>query len=254
MVNIVFYPLLEKAVRSMEESLRAKKFIVCLGLFSVEYIGRSSSYLGFGERLLIVKEDGSVIVHRRNGHEPVNWQPRGCVIKCSLLNDTMMVLSERRKPKEFLKMVFEEVYVLMSSLPVDDAKFLMGPTEKTFYKILYSNPDFIEKGLKLVSKQKAIPSGIPDFTGVDLSGNYVLIEVKRCVAGIDAVKQLDRYIKNQPGKFRGILCAPSITRSAASLLNKKGYAFKRLDFKALSRLIILKPYVETLDEHLNAAR
>jgi RecB family endonuclease NucS len=166
----------------------------------------------------------------------------------------MMVLSERRKPKEFLKMVFEKVYVLMSSLPVDDVKFLMGPTEKTFYDILYSNPDFIEKGLKLISKQKAISSGIPDFTGVDLSGNYVLIEVKRHVAGIDAVKQLDRYIKNQPGKFRGILCAPSITRSAAFLLNKKGYVFKRLDLKALSRLIILKPYVETLDEHLNAAR
>jgi RecB family endonuclease NucS len=51
--------------------------------------------------------------------------------------------------------------------------------------------------------------------------------------------------------LRGILCAPSITKSAASLLNKKGYTYRRLDLKALSRLITMKPHEETLDKHLN---
>ena len=251
MVNIVYYPSLDKAIDLIEKALKAKKFIVCLGLFSVEYIGRSSSNLGFGERLLIVKEDGSVIVHRHTGYEPVNWQPRGCVIKCSLLDSKMLVLSERRKPKEFLKIIFEKVYVLLSASPIDNAKFMMGPTEETFYNILYSNPHYIEEGLKLVSKQKTLSSGVPDFTGVDLNGNYVLVEVKRRIAGVDAVKQLDKYIKSQSMKFRGILCAPSITRSALSLLKKKGYTFKKLDLKMLSSLITVKPYEETLDRHLN---
>jgi len=251
MVNIVLYPSLNKAIDFIGESLKAKRLIVCLGLFSVEYIGRSSSNLGFGERLLIVKVDGSVIVHRRTGYEPINWQPRGCIIKCSLLDSKMLVLSERRKPREFLKIIFEKVYVLLSATPIDDAKFMMGPTEETFYNILYSNPNYIEKGLKLVSQQKTLSSGIPDFTGVDLNGNYVLVEVKRRVAGIDSVKQLDKYIKSQPKQFRGILCAPSITKSARSLLERKGYTFSRLDLKMLSTLITVKPHEETLDRHLN---
>jgi RecB family endonuclease NucS len=251
MVNIVFYPTLTKAADFVEESLRARKFIVCLGFFSVEYIGRSSSNLGFGERLLIVKEDNSVIIHRRTGYEPVNWQPRGCLMKCRLIDNKMLILSERRKPKEFLKIIFEKVYVLLSASLIDEAKFMMGPTEETFYNILYSNPNYIEKGLKLMTKQKTLSSGIPDFTGIDSNGNYVLVEIKRRVAGVDSVKQLDRYIKSQPKQFRGILCAPSITKSANFLLEKKGYTFRRLDLKMLSALITVKPYEETLDRHLN---
>jgi len=253
MVNIVFDPGLDEAMSFLTESFSGRRLVVCFGLFSVEYLGRSSSSLGFGERLLVVKGDGSVLVHRGTGYEPVNWQPNGCRLKCMMVDDRMVLLSERRRPKEFLKMVFQKVYVMFSASPVDDARFMMGPSEETFYDILYSNPNLIEKGLKLVSRQKALSSGVPDFTGVDSAGNYVYVEVKRCVAGVDAVRQLDRYIRSQPGPLRGILLAPSLTNSAKALLAKKGYTFRRLDLKLLSGLVTMQPYEETLDRHLGSS-
>jgi len=250
MNGIMFYPLLEEAGDFINSSVRGKKLIICIGLFSVEYLGRSSSNLGLGERVLMVKEDGSVLVHRRVGYEPVNWQPAGCIIRCGVRDGKLLLLSERRRPKEFLKVVFDKVYLITSTSLVDEARFEIGPVENEFYDLLMAHPEYIEEGLRIVSRQKSMPSGIPDFTGKDSKGNYVIIEVKRSMAGVDSVKQLDRYMKSQRGHFRGILCAPSITKSALLILKKKGYDFRRLNLKALSSLVAFKPYEETLDRHL----
>ncbi|MEM3403988.1 MAG: endonuclease NucS [Nitrososphaeria archaeon] len=251
MNGIMFYPLLDEACEFINSSVKGKRLIICIGLFSVEYLGRSSSNLGLGERLLIIKEDGSVLIHRRAGYEPVNWQPPGCIIKCNMKNGKLLLLSERRRPKEFLKVTFEKVCLVIATSLVDKACFEMGPIENEFYGLLVAHPEYIEEGLRVISRQKSIASGVPDLLGKDSKGNYVIIEVKRNVAGVDAVRQLDRYIKSQPGHLRGILCAPSITKSALLILKKKGYDFRRLDLKALSSLIPFKPCEETLDRHLD---
>lgn len=249
MIESLLHPSLATASDFINSALRMKNLIVCCGLFSVEYVGRSSSTLGSGERILIIKGDGSVLVHRSRGYEPVNWQPSGCIIRCRVEGDKMIVFSERRRPKEFLKAVFDKVYIIFSASLVDDAKFLMGPSEETFYSILFQHPEFIEKGLRLTSKQKPLSTGVVDFTGIDGDGNYVFVEVKRRTAGVDAVKQLDKYIKSQSTRFRGILCAPSITKPALSLLEKKGYSFRKLDLNKISKLLTVEPFEETLDKH-----
>jgi RecB family endonuclease NucS len=64
MVESLLYPSLEEASDFINSALRVKNLVVCCGLFSVEYVGRSSSTLGAGERILIIKGDGSVLVHR----------------------------------------------------------------------------------------------------------------------------------------------------------------------------------------------
>ncbi|MEM0054396.1 MAG: endonuclease NucS [Nitrososphaeria archaeon] len=179
MIESLLYPSLEKASDFINSALRAKNLVVCCGLFSVEYVGRSSSTLGVGERILIIKGDGSLLVHRSKGYEPVNWQPSGCIMKCKVEGGKMILFSERRRPKEFLKAVFDNVYIVFSASLVDEAKFFMGPSEETFYNILFQHPEFIEKGLRLTSKQKPLSTGVVDFTGVDENGNYVFVEVKR---------------------------------------------------------------------------
>ena len=47
--------------------------LIVVGWCSVEYVGRARSTLGWGERIVVVKSDGSVLVHQRVGREPVNW-------------------------------------------------------------------------------------------------------------------------------------------------------------------------------------
>jgi RecB family endonuclease NucS len=253
MINIMLNPALNKACDFINESLRSKKLLICIGAFNVEYLGRSSSSLSQGERLLIVKEDGSVIIHRSYGYKPVNWQPPRCRIKCSLEVEKIIILSERRKPKEFLRIVFDTMHAVLSASLTDSGRFVMGPTEDILCEILFSHPEYIEQGLRLVSREKALASGVADFTGVDEKGNFVIVEVKRHVAGVDSVKQLDRYLRAQSKPLRGILCAPSITKTGRVILMKKNLSFRKLNIKALSELITLRTIEETLDKHFDGS-
>ena len=59
-----------------------KKYtIVIIGSCKVIYEGRASSTLDYGERIVILKQDGSTLIHRPTGYKPVNWQPSGASIK-----------------------------------------------------------------------------------------------------------------------------------------------------------------------------
>src|SRR5437667_354155 len=44
---------------------------------TVSYSGRTGSDMGEGERLVILKGDGCVLVHRSRDYQPSNWQPAG---------------------------------------------------------------------------------------------------------------------------------------------------------------------------------
>ncbi|RLG02887.1 MAG: hypothetical protein DRN54_03790 [Thaumarchaeota archaeon] len=69
---------LEKAAEKIREGLRSKSLVILVGLMEVYYEGRAASSLGAGERLLIVKQDGSMLVHRPMGYEPgSSWSRRG---------------------------------------------------------------------------------------------------------------------------------------------------------------------------------
>ena len=75
---------LEYAAEKIREGIRSGSLIVLMGLMEVYYEGRAASSLGPGERLLIIKQDGSLLVHRPTGYEPVNWQPPGSKIEIFL--------------------------------------------------------------------------------------------------------------------------------------------------------------------------
>jgi len=64
----------EETQRSIKEALAQRKLLLLVGNCWVNYKGRASSKLEPGERIVIIKEDGSVLVHRPCGYEAVNWQ------------------------------------------------------------------------------------------------------------------------------------------------------------------------------------
>ncbi|HUK27893.1 MAG TPA: hypothetical protein VLV31_05680, partial [Candidatus Acidoferrales bacterium] len=65
-------PTLSDAADFLEKAFRGRNFALVIGTCRVDYEGRASSTLESGERILVVKEDGSVLVHRPTGYEPVN--------------------------------------------------------------------------------------------------------------------------------------------------------------------------------------
>ena len=77
-------PTLEKALSIVLNALNQKKVLVLVGTCTVEYQGRAKSTLSLGDRILIIKRDGAVLVHRPIGYAPVNYQRPGCIFYAKL--------------------------------------------------------------------------------------------------------------------------------------------------------------------------
>ena len=78
----------------------------------MHYDGRANSTLENGERLLIIKSDGSLLVHRPVGYEPVNWQPAGGVFHVQIKDDGLEVHGVRQKPRESVRVIFSEIFMV----------------------------------------------------------------------------------------------------------------------------------------------
>jgi len=232
-------PPLSVAEQVLREAFSKKRFVTMLCRCSVVYEGRSATILGEGDRLVIVKPDGAVLVHRPRGYSPVNWQPDSQVLEARLdEQDVLVVRSVRAKPREVLEARISRVYLITIAEGMEDhAEFQELMDEAEIRDVLASHPDLIEPGLRVVRVEKRMGrSGYADIYAVDSEGRHVIIEVKRVTAGREAVEQLKRYVdtwrRENPGApVRGILAAPSITEPAARLLREYGLEFKRIDLK-----------------------
>ncbi len=196
----------------------------------VLYEGRAKSVLEDGDRLLITKPDGSLLIHEREKREPVNWQPPGCTLIASLKDDVLYVRSIRRNPREEIVVVSPHVYVLLAAA-CGKGKFTLWGSEDEMINIVLRNPKLIENGFKPLSKEYPTPYGNIDLLGEDKNGNIVVVEFKRSVAQLSGVSQLKRYVDfmmKYHKNVRGILVAPGITSSALRLLREYGLEFKRL--------------------------
>jgi RecB family endonuclease NucS len=199
---------------------------------SIAYSGRTGSDLGEGERLVILKEDGCVLVHRRTNYQPVNWQPPGCVFQTRIENDELIIKAVRPSPLETLTLRVSRVDFLGSFRLSDEAEFLLHSSEEEMQKAIIAEPSLIEPGLQIVDFEKKVPPGFVDVYGVDSNGNTVVIEIKKDSAGASAVKQLAEYLKyiHAPAgrKLRPIIVAPSLAKGVLPTVKKMGFEFRQL--------------------------
>ncbi|MEM0050807.1 MAG: endonuclease NucS, partial [Candidatus Bathyarchaeia archaeon] len=93
-------PDIDETVNRLNEAFNEKRSVIIVGRCWVNYHGRASSRLEPGERIVIVKEDGAVLVHRSRGYEPVNWQPPGCILQAYKDGDNLVIKAIKRVPRE----------------------------------------------------------------------------------------------------------------------------------------------------------
>ncbi|MHA1609463.1 MAG: endonuclease NucS [Candidatus Njordarchaeales archaeon] len=197
----------------------------------VIYEGRAKSYLEWGDRLVISKPDGTLLVHGKVKREPINWQPPGSFSYATINEEHLEIRSIRRRPKEYLLIRTPHVYSFVA-MRMDLSVFRLWASEGDMIKSVKENPSLIEEGFRIIGTEVKTPHGKIDLLGRDIMGNIVVCEFKRAVAQLEAVSQLKRYvdyfIKNGYSNVRGILIAPHITPSAGKLLEEYGLEYKRL--------------------------
>lgn len=248
-------PTLEETEAIISEATSRKAFTILVADCRVDYKGRSSSKMSWGERTVMLKPDGSVLIHRKTGADATNWQPPGCYITLSKHGGELTIRVDRRNPRETLTITCREVIFASAFTLTDEASFDMLLAEQDLYHVLISNPDMIEQGFRVSSQQKDMKMGKADITGYDREGRYTVVEVKRVPADTDAVKQLYKYISEMRGTspdVRGILLAPSIRPAAKKLLISLSIDYRPIDLKLCVKMLSKhrSEGMEKLDRHL----
>jgi RecB family endonuclease NucS len=234
-------PTLADAEQLAKDALTQHKALLLVGDCWVEYVGRASSKLEAGERIVIIKNDGSVLVHRVSGYEPVNWQPPGSVFHTQITNDILEVRAVRRQPHESVYVYFDHVFLVAVLNLVDAGEFSLFASEEDMQRAILAEPKLIEDGFKPISYEKHVEPGFVDVYGTDKKGRFVVVEIKRKTAGREAVLQLDRYVKairtivNR--EVRGVLAAPNIAKGVRRLLASLELDFTALDPKKCAEIL-----------------
>jgi len=233
MLNVRTNLSMIEAVELLEGAFRARNFVIIVGDCRVEYEGRASSTLEWGERVTIIKRDGSVLVHRPTGYEPVNWQPPKCVITVNHTTSTIVVTASRSHPRENISIEFKHISLTAFGSLSDTGEFALHVTEAQMKQAILVAPDLVEEGLRPMEEEKHVEdAGFTDIYGEDKSGLLVVVEIKRNAATKDAVTQLHGYLEKMRKRvdrpLRGIIVAPDLRKSAQPMLQSLKIEFVKL--------------------------
>jgi RecB family endonuclease NucS len=229
-VETVHRPSHRDALVALDAAFERGDLVVVFGRCTVEYDGRASSSLGPGDRLLILKPDGSALVHTDEKRTPVNWQPPGSEHRASVRDGRLRVRSERSSPDERLDVRFERVDQLSAFSVAARADLSLVGSEEDLRTRILDDPTVVEPGLEPLETERETMAGPVDILARDGDGNTVVVELKRRRVGPSAVRQLAGYVDALEQELgdetvRGILVAPSVTDRAAALLDEQGLEF-----------------------------
>jgi len=239
--NIV-NPLSSDALAFIEKYHRSKPdktLLLLVGNCMVDYRGRARSLLDWGERVVMIKQDGTVLVHRPVMREPVNWQPSGAKTEFRVEENHLIIRSHHTRPPEKMKVTFVNLKLVVATSLCDTANLAIAGMEADVVNQIISEPDIIEEGLRISKREKHVKSGMVDLFGYDKDHVPVVIEVKRSLASISAVQQLRMYVNDvkkdvKTANVRGILCAPRVPDMVKKLLSDYD-----LEWKEVERQVVL---------------
>jgi RecB family endonuclease NucS len=204
---------------------------------SVDYVGRLTAHLPLAVRLLVVKADGSVLVHSDGGsYKPLNWMSPPCTLRID--GDTWTVTN--KSGEQLIISVDEVLSDSTHDLGVDPGLVKDG-VEAELQRLLAEHIHTLGDGYRLVRREYPTAIGPVDILARDPSGAAVAVEIKRR-GEIDGVEQLTRYLEllnRDPllAPVRGVLAAQEIKPQARVLATDRGIACVVLDYDALRGIV-----------------
>lgn len=199
---------------------------------SVDYTGRLTARLASAVRLLIVKADGSVLVHSDGGsYKPLNWMSPPCRLEEHPGGWRVV------KAGEELRISIEEILHDTTHQLGMDPGLVKDGVEAHLQELLAAAPETLGKSWRLVRREYPTAIGPVDLLYRDADGRCVAVEVKRR-GEIDGVEQLTRYLEllnrdSLLAPVQGVLAAQEIKPQARVLAEDRGIRCVMLDYEAL---------------------
>ena len=211
------------------------------------YSGRLDAHLPLARRLLVVKADGSVLLHADGGsYKPLNWMSPPCTLTVSSPSDEaaaagvseVWTVQQAKSDDRLVVELYDVVHDSSHELGVDPGLVKDG-VEAHLQVLLAEQISLLGDGHTLVRREFPTAIGPVDILARDPSDGFrhVAVEIKRR-ATIDAVEQLTRYLEllnRDPllAPVRGILAAQSIAPQARVLATDRGIDVLLLDYEAM---------------------
>lgn len=212
---------------------------------SVDYAGRLSAHLPLATRLLLLKADGSVLVHSDSlSYKPLNWMSPPCTFATLDPDEeqhdagvTEIWKVAQAKTADLLVISIHEILHDSSHELGIDPGLQKDGVEADLQKLLAAQIELLGEGHTLVRREYMTAIGPVDILARDASGASVAVEIKRR-GDIDGVEQLTRYLElmnRDPhlAPVTGVFAAQEIKPQARTLAQDRGIRCLLLDYDAM---------------------
>jgi RecB family endonuclease NucS len=204
---------------------------------SVDYAGRLTAHLPPATRLIMVKADGSVLVHADGGsYKPLNWMSPPCSLVESQTAEQMRWEVTNRAGETLLITITDVLHDHSVDLG-EDPGLIKDGVEAHLQALLAADLSPLGSGWTLVRREYPTAIGPVDLLCRDDAGSAVAVEIKRR-GEIDGVEQLTRYLEllnRDPllAPVSGVLAAQEIRPQARTLAEDRGIRCALLDYEAM---------------------
>lgn len=229
---------------------------------SVDYIGRLRAHLPRAKRLVMVKADGSVLIHSDGGsYKPLNWMspPATLHVRPADEHDLPETAEHADRTEEDFSAPADdavELWTVQAAKSDDrlliriyakeheshhdlgtDPGLVKDGVEADLQRLLAEQIDVLGPGYRLIRREFPTAIGPVDLLARDGVGHTVAVELKRR-GDIDGVEQLTRYLEllnRDPllAPVRGIFAAQQIKPQARTLAADRGIGCVTLDYDAM---------------------
>ncbi|MGW0250493.1 endonuclease NucS [Nocardia goodfellowii] len=207
----------------------------------VDYVGRLTAHLPMAKRLLLIKNDGSVLVHSDGGsYKPLNWMSPPCWLEqrdADAPEGAKALWVVTNKAREELRITIEDIeHDSAHELGIDPGLVKDG-VEAHLQELLAEHIETLGPGYSLIRREYMTAIGPVDILCRNADGATVAVEIKRR-GEIDGVEQLTRYLEllnRDPllAPVAGVFAAQQIKPQAKTLAEDRGIRCLTLDYNAL---------------------
>jgi RecB family endonuclease NucS len=218
---------------------------VVIARCEAEYAGRLDARLPLATRAIMIKADGSVLLHSDGGsYKPLNWMSPPCTLReiepdegAASRGALAVWLVQHGKTDDRLRIEIHEILSDTEHNLGADPGLVKDGVEAHLQTLLAEQITRLGEGYTLVRREFPTAIGPVDILAKSATGVTVAVEIKRR-GDIDGVEQLTRYLEllgRDPllSPVEGVFAAQEIRPQARVLAEDRGIRCLVLDYQEM---------------------